>query len=106
MNHLGEIVEAAVNAATLDDARRVQELIARKIGGRHKRPLFDTVNNYGAVTAAGIIRRKSIELATNMQDTVIEREALRRSATRNPCLTSLRRRPLRRSSPAYVRRSS
>lgn len=79
MNHLGKIVEAAINAATLEDAQRVQAMIAKEIGARHKRPLFDTVDNYGAVTGgSGSYDVKSIELDTNMQDTVLEREALRK----------------------------
>lgn len=77
MNHLGKIVEAAVNAATPDDARDLQTMIAKEIGSRHKRPLFDTVDNYGAVSGgSGSYDVKSIELDTNMQDTVIERAAL------------------------------
>jgi hypothetical protein len=61
------------------DAIRVQDMIANAIGVRHKRPLFDTPDNYGAVTGgSGSYDHKAVEPVTNMQDSVLELEALRR----------------------------
>jgi hypothetical protein len=41
----GEIVEAALAARTVDDARKVDELIAAEVGQRFERPVGDKVNS-------------------------------------------------------------
>lgn len=72
------LVAAALDAATVDDARVVQDLIARSVGRRYKRPVGDKVNNHGLIGSSGSYDLKLIELVTNMQDAVIERLALSR----------------------------
>src|SRR5690242_14527833 len=72
------IVTAAVAAATTDEARAVQALIARSLGATHKRPVGDRPNNHGLMGSSGSYDLKLIELVTNMQDAVLERLALAR----------------------------
>jgi hypothetical protein len=73
------IVKAALEAITVDDANAVYELIVKAIGADYRRPLFDTVDNYGAVTGgSGSYDHKAIEPVTNMHDTVLELAALRK----------------------------
>lgn len=76
------LIHAALDAATVTDAKAVQDLIARSIGTRYKRPVGDKVNNHGLMGSSGSYDLKLIELVTNMQDAVIERLALTR--WRNP----------------------
>ncbi len=73
-----QIVDAAVNAATLHDTERVQDMIAQAVGGRHQRPLGDRWGNLGLITAGGSFDHKVIENVTNMQDAVLELLALRK----------------------------
>jgi hypothetical protein len=75
------LVAAALDAATVTDADVVQEMIARSIGARYKRPVGDKVNNHGLMGSSGSYDLKLIELVTNMQDAVIERLALARWGT-------------------------
>ncbi|MCW3101220.1 MAG: hypothetical protein JWL77_6838, partial [Chthonomonadaceae bacterium] len=73
------IIEAAIGATTMADANQVEALIASAIGQRYSRPLFDTPDNYGAVTGgSGSYDHKAVEPVTNMQDSVLELEALKR----------------------------
>lgn len=82
MNNLsranGEVVAAALGAATVEEARVVQDLIEASFGARHKRPVGDRPNNHGLMGSSGSYDLKLIELVTNMQDGVIERLALRK----------------------------
>jgi len=77
-----DIIAAALNATTLDDALRVQRMIAEAIGAEYRRPLGDKPNNGGLIKGAGgSYDHKLIENVTNMQDAVLERYALERSGT-------------------------
>lgn len=68
------IIQAALDAETFDDAKRVADLIAAEVGGRHTRPIGDRHNNFGLMAASGSsYEYKSLEPVTNMQDGVIER---------------------------------
>jgi hypothetical protein len=71
----GTIIEAALAAHTLDDARKVDELIAAAVGQRFERPVGDKVNNFGLMTTSGSYDFKLIENVTNMQDALLERAA-------------------------------
>ena len=74
-----DIVQAATVAATAADAEAVQSMIAEAIGATYPRPLGDKPNNGGLIKAAGgSYDLKIIENLTNMQDAVIEREAVGR----------------------------
>jgi hypothetical protein len=72
------IIEAAVAARTVADARRVDELIAAAVGARFERPVGDRVNNHGLLATSGSYDLKLIENVTNMQDALLERAALGR----------------------------
>src|SRR6266568_385147 len=77
-----DIIAAALKATTLDDALRVQRMIAEAIGVEYRRPLGDKVNNGGLIKGAGgSYDHKLIENVTNMQDAVLERHALERFGT-------------------------
>jgi hypothetical protein len=73
-----EIIEAALDARTVADARQVDELIAAEIGSRFERPVGDRVNNHGLLATSGSYDFKLIENVTNMQDAVLERAAAER----------------------------
>jgi hypothetical protein len=78
MNTNSRIVKAALEAVTVNDAITVYSMIVSAIGADYRRPLFDTVDNYGAVTGgSGSYDHKAIEPVTNMHDTVLELAALR-----------------------------
>jgi hypothetical protein len=73
------IVESALAARTIADAKATQTLIEKCVGTRHERPLADRWNNAGLISAAGgSFDLKVIENITNMQDAMLERAALRR----------------------------
>lgn len=74
----GEIIEAALAARTVDDAKKVDELIAAEVGHRFERPVGDKVNNFGLITTSGSYDFKLIENVTNMQDALLERAAAER----------------------------
>jgi hypothetical protein len=74
----GEIIEAALAARTVADARHVDELIATAVGARFERPVGDRVNNHGLLATSGSYDFKLIENVTNMQDAVLERAATER----------------------------
>ncbi|TDN92216.1 ATP-binding protein [Microbacterium sp. BK668] len=79
-----EIVEGALSARTLEEADAVQKLIAKAVGKTNQRPLGNTWNNQGILTGSGAsYDHKSLEVATNMQDAVLELLALRRFGTRD-----------------------
>jgi hypothetical protein len=76
------IVRAALEARTLIEARNLQGLIEKAIGGRHERPIGNTWNNQGILTGSGAsYDHKILEVVTNMQDAVLERLALQRYGT-------------------------
>ena len=78
-----KIVEQALGARTPEEAAAVQDLIASAIGERHQRPLGNTWNNQGILTGSGAsYDHKSLEVVTNMQDAVLELEALRNYGSR------------------------
>jgi hypothetical protein len=79
-----EIVQAALDARTVDDAEAVQKLIALAVGTRHQRPLGDKGNNQGILTGSGAsYDHKSLEIPTNMMDAVLELYALRKYRSRD-----------------------
>ncbi len=71
-----KIIDAALRAATLSDATRVQALIQKAVGGRHERPLGDTWKNLGVFSWTGSVDLKVTEPVTNMQDALIEKLAV------------------------------
>jgi hypothetical protein len=74
-----DIVAAALEARTLEDANRVQRMIAEAVGDEYQRPLGDKPNNGALIKGGGgSYDHKLIENATNMQDAVLERFALER----------------------------
>ncbi len=75
MSKAHDIIKAALDARTLDDARVVQRLIEKHVGACHERPLGDRWNNLGLITASGSFDHKVLEPVTNMQDAVLERLA-------------------------------
>ena len=78
MSTAGKVIEAALGARTVADARCVDELIAAAIGSRLERPVGDRVNNHGLLATSGSYDFKLIENVTNMQDAVLERAAAER----------------------------
>jgi hypothetical protein len=72
------IIEAALGARTLADARHLDRMIAAQIGAEHYRPIGDRVNNFGLMTTSGSYDYKLIENVTNMQDALLERAAAAR----------------------------
>ncbi|MEV6303674.1 hypothetical protein AB0M02_29985 [Actinoplanes sp. NPDC051861] len=71
-----QIVNAALDAATVQDAMNVQSMLRVALGGEEYRPLADTWNNHGLMGSSGSYDYKLIELVTNMQDAVLELLAL------------------------------
>lgn len=82
MSNARAIVQAALDATTVQDALALQSLLKASIGGDYYRPLGDTWNNHGLMGASGSYDLKLIEPTTNMQDGVIERFALERFGSR------------------------
>jgi hypothetical protein len=76
MSKASDIIRAALAARTLEDALKVNALIAADIGARYERPLADRRANLGLMSAVGSYDHKVIELITNQQDSVLERFAL------------------------------
>jgi hypothetical protein len=74
----GEVVKAALSARTYDDAAAVNDLIALRIGERHTRFVADRVSTHGLLTTSGKRDNLLVEIATNLQDPVLELEAMRR----------------------------
>ena len=72
------IVNAALAARTLDDAVAVNDMIALRIGARYPRAVADRVSTHGLLTSGGRNDHKLIELATNIQDPVLELAARQR----------------------------
>lgn len=77
-----EIIRAAIEAKTLGEAVAVNEMIVKAVGQRYVRPLADRWNNQGLISFGGSFDHKALEPVTNMQDAVIELEALRKFGTR------------------------
>jgi hypothetical protein len=73
-----EVVKAAVAARTYADAAAVNDLIALRIGARHTRFVADRVSNHGLLTTSGKRDHLLVEIATNLQDPMLELEAKRR----------------------------
>ena len=69
------VVQAALDASSVDDAIRLQEMLVENIGHEYFRPVGDKYGNGGLMGAAGSYDEKLIELVTNMQDGVMERLA-------------------------------
>jgi hypothetical protein len=76
MTNNREIIQAALNARTAEQASGVQAMIESAVGARHARPVGDRWNNQGMLTASGAsYDHKILEVVTNMQDAVLERLA-------------------------------
>lgn len=69
------IIAAALATKTAAQARAVNELIAKDVGGRNQRPVGDRYNNFGLLTMSGSYEYKALEPVTNQQDAVLERLA-------------------------------
>ncbi len=78
-----KILDLALAARTVDDAREVQRLIEGEVGARYQRPLGNTWNNQGILTGSGAsYDHKVLEVVTNMQDAVLELLAIQNYGTR------------------------
>lgn len=73
-----EIVKRAINARTYEEACSVQAMIEQAIGARHERPICGTWNNEGIIKRGGSPDIKLVENVTNMQDSLVYRQALQR----------------------------
>jgi hypothetical protein len=73
-----EIVRAALEAVTFEDAMRVNAMIRADVGTEFQRPVGDRFNNYGLMAASGSYEYKVLEPVTNQQDSVLERLAAAR----------------------------
>ena len=78
-----DIVKRALEAATVEDATKLQDAIAASFRGRFERPLGDRYQNLGMLGSGGSFDQKLIEQVTNMQDAVIERLALQQWNSRD-----------------------
>jgi len=76
LGNVHDIIKAAVEARTVDDAQRINQMIEADIGGRFQRPLGDRWNNFGLMASSGSYEYKALEPVTNMQDGELERLAL------------------------------
>lgn len=76
MSHAAELIRRAVKARTFAEALRVQEQIARLIGGDYQRPLGDRWKNIGLISGSGSFDHNVLENVTNMQDALLERLAM------------------------------
>lgn len=72
------IIEAALAAATAEEAFAVNEMIRAEVGAEYQRPVGDRFNNYGLMAASGSYEYKALEPVTNQQDSVLERLAAER----------------------------
>lgn len=77
-NDPATLVATALSAATLEQAEHVHSLLGDALGGDETRPLGDRWNNHGLMGQSGSFDLKLIEQLTNMQDSVLERHALKR----------------------------
>ncbi|RSN37165.1 hypothetical protein DMC61_03650 [Amycolatopsis sp. WAC 04169] len=75
------LIHKALNAKTLVDAEQLQHMLISSLGAEHRRPIGDREANLGLMSQSGSYDLKLIELATNMQDSVLERLALERFST-------------------------
>jgi hypothetical protein len=76
LSNARDIIKAAVEARTIDDAERVNQLIQADVGERFQRPVGDRWNNFGLMASSGSYEYKALEPVTNMQDSELERLAL------------------------------
>jgi hypothetical protein len=75
----GEIIRAALEAATFEQAVEVNEMICADVGAEYQRPVGDRFNNYGLMAASGgSYEYKALEPVTNQQDSVLERQVAAR----------------------------
>lgn len=73
-----DIVRAALEAVTLDDAMKINAMIRADVGAEFQRPVGDRFNNYGLMASSGSYEYKALEPVTNQQDSVLERLAAAR----------------------------
>ena len=73
-----QLVEDASAVRSLADAVAVERAIVDMVGAEYRRPLGDVWNNFGLVSQAGDFDHKVIEAVTNAQDSILEREAVKR----------------------------
>lgn len=83
MSVASDIIGAALNAATVEDADAVQRLIATDVGRRYERPAGDRWNNHGMLSSVGDREHKLLELLTNGQDALLERFAVKLHGSRH-----------------------
>jgi hypothetical protein len=88
-NTASQIVQAALQAKTAEEAADLQSSIAMALGGERFRPLGDRWGNFGILASGADYDLKLVELITNMQDAVIERAALRRYGSRESAAAAL-----------------
>jgi hypothetical protein len=69
------IIEAAISAATYEDAIQIESLIKADIGAEFQRPVGDKYNNIGLMASSGSYEYKALEPCTNQQDSILERLA-------------------------------
>jgi hypothetical protein len=77
MSNATEIIQKALEARTVAQAKELQAAIEADIGSRFQRPI-STWNNFGLMSQTGDFDHKTIEHVTNAQDAILEREARRR----------------------------
>ncbi|MEA2553869.1 MAG: hypothetical protein QOJ65_2045, partial [Fimbriimonadaceae bacterium] len=70
------VVAAALHARTAEDAQKLEALIGQCVGGKYQRPLFDVWGHFGIVSPTGSFDHILLENVTNMQDAVVDLEAL------------------------------
>ena len=79
MSTAHDIIHAAVNARTAEQAKAVAAMIIDDIGEDYERPVADRPNTLGVLsTSSGSYEHRLLELNTNAHDAVLERLALRR----------------------------
>lgn len=85
-----QIVQAALESKTAEEAADLQSSIAMTLGGEHFRPLGDRWGNFGILASGADYDLKLVELITNMQDAIIERAALRKYGSREAAASALK----------------
>lgn len=79
MSTARDIIHAAIQARTVEQAEAVATAIIDDIGEHHERPVADRPNTLGLLsTSSGSYEHRLLELNTNAHDAVLERFALRR----------------------------
>jgi hypothetical protein len=73
----GDVVRAAIQARTVEDAVAVQRMIETLVGAHYERSVGDKVKNDGLLAGGSAsYDHKLIENVTNMQDALLERAAV------------------------------